>query len=233
MSGGRAVKQFAVIILLALMVGCSSSPKKDSGINPEIEARVASWHALIDQGRDWSDAKRMKAANDFVNQLVFVDDIKHWKQEDYWATPLQTIVTGGGDCEDFSIAKYFTLTEMGMQEDKLRLTYVKALTINQAHMVVSYYETPKSTPLVLDNLNTLILPATQRDDLWPVYSFNGTGLWLTKRNHEADRVDDSERISLWQRLLKSMDVEAADEQTMICRYQYYDLPDSEARTRCP
>jgi hypothetical protein len=58
-------------------------------------------------------------------------------------------------------------------------------------------------------------------------------LWLTKRNHEADRVDDSERISLWQRLLKSMDVEAADEQTMICRYQYYDLPESEARTRCP
>lgn len=227
------MKHLAVIALLALIVGCTSSPKKDAGISPEIEARVASWHALIDKGRGWSDAQRMRATNDFVNQLVFVDDIKHWKQEDYWATPLQTIVSGGGDCEDFSIAKYFTLTEMGVQEDKLRLTYVKALTINQAHMVVSYYETPKSTPLVLDNLNTLILPASQRDDLWPVYSFNGKGLWLSNRNHQEDLLDNSDRISLWQRLQESMDVEAADEQTMICRYQYYDLPSSEARTRCP
>lgn len=225
--------KWMTVLALALLVGCSSSLKKDSGISPEIEARVSAWNDLIDDGKSWSDQRRLKAANDFINQLVFVDDIKHWQQEDFWATPLQTIVSGGGDCEDFSLAKYFTLTGMGMDEDKLRLTYVKALTINQAHMVVSYYPTPKATPLVLDNLNTRILPASERDDLWPVYSFNGKGLWLTKRDHQADLLDNSERISLWQKLLKNMEVEAADEQTMICRYQYYDLPAAEARPRCP
>lgn len=225
--------KWLIILMLALLAGCSSSPKKESGISPEIEARVASWNQLIDEGKRWSDARRLKAANDFVNQLVFVDDIKHWKQQDYWATPLQTIVSGGGDCEDFSLAKYFTLTGMGMEQDKLRLTYVKVLELNQAHMVVSYYETPKAVPLVLDNLNTRILPATQREDLYPVYSFNGAGLWLNKRNHDSDLIDNAERISLWQTLLKSMDVEAANTETMICRYQYYDLPAAEARTRCP
>lgn len=226
------MKGFAVLLLL-LLAGCSSSPEKPSGISPEIEARVAAWHNLIDDGKNWSDQRRLVAANDFVNQLVFVDDIQHWQQQDYWATPLQTIVSGGGDCEDFSIAKYFTLTEMGVDEDKLRLTYVKALSINKAHMVVSYYETPKTVPLLLDNLNTRILPASERQDLYPVYSFNGKGLWLNKRDHQADLLDNSERIGLWQNLLKSMRVEAADAQTMICRYQYYDLPTAEARTRCP
>ncbi len=221
------------LLLLALLVGCSSAPKKESAISPEVEARVQAWQSLIDEGKSWSDQRRLKAANDFVNQLVFVDDIQHWKQEDYWATPLETIVTGGGDCEDFSLAKFFTLTGMGMPEDKLRLTYVKALSINQAHMVVSYYPTKKATPLLMDNLNPRVLPASERDDLWPVYSFNGQGLWLTKRDHQADRLDDAERISLWQQLLKRIDVEAADRQTMICRYQYYDLPASEARARCP
>lgn len=221
-----------LLVLMALLAGCSSSPKKDSTISPAVEARVANWNQLIDEGKQWSDERRLKAANDFVNQLVFVDDIKHWQQQDYWATPLQTIVSGGGDCEDFSLAKYFTLTGMGMDQDKLRLTYVKALELNQAHMVVSYYETPKAVPLVLDNLNTRILPATQREDLYPVYSFNGAGLWLNKRNHDSDLIDNSERISLWQKLLNSMDVEAANTETMICRYQYYDLPAVEAKNRC-
>lgn len=224
--------RWLAVIILVMLAGCSSSPEKQTGISPEVEARVASWNALIEKGKDWSDQRRLEMANDFVNQLVFVDDIQHWKQQDYWATPLETIVSGGGDCEDFSIAKYFTLTGMGMDEDKLRLTYVKALRLNQAHMVVSYYSNPKAMPLVLDNLNTRILPANERDDLWPVYSFNGKGLWLNKKNHDADLLDNSERISLWQKLLRNIQVEAADEQTMICRYQYYDLPSSEARTRC-
>lgn len=229
------IRWFA-ILCLALLVGCSSSPKKevtDTGINQQTEETVKAWKQLIDSGQNWSDMRRLKATNDFVNQFTFVDDIDHWQQEDYWATPLQTLVTRGGDCEDFSIAKYFTLTSMGMDEDKLRLTYVKALSLNQAHMVVSYYDNPKVTPLVLDNLNTQILPATQRDDLYPVYSFNGKGLWLNKKQQSDQFVDSSERISLWQKLLKSMDVEAANEPAMICLYQYYDLTDSEARTRCP
>ncbi|WP_043888154.1 transglutaminase-like cysteine peptidase [Methylophaga thiooxydans] len=229
------IRWFA-ILCLALLVGCSSTPKKevtDTGINQQTEETVKAWKQLIDSGQNWSDMRRLKATNDFVNQFTFVDDIDHWQQEDYWATPLQTLVTRGGDCEDFSIAKYFTLTSMGMDEDKLRLTYVKALSLNQAHMVVSYYDNPKVTPLVLDNLNTQILPATQRDDLYPVYSFNGKGLWVNKKQQSDQFVDSSERISLWQKLLKSMDVEAANEPAMICLYQYYDLTDSEARTRCP
>lgn len=220
--------------LLLLLVGCGSAPPKPSvtsGISSATDQRVKAWRQLVDQGRDWSDQRQLEATNDFINQNQFVDDIIHWRKQDYWATPLQTIVTQGGDCEDFAVAKYFTLTEMGMSADKLRLTYVKAMTLNQAHMVVSYYPAQDAIPLVLDNLDPVIRPATQRNDLLPVYSFNAEGLWINKQQN-AEYIDDSTRISLWQKLLRSMDAEAADESFYICRYQHYDLPSQQALEMC-
>ncbi|WP_197479414.1 transglutaminase-like cysteine peptidase, partial [Oleiphilus sp. HI0132] len=81
-----------------------------------------------------------------------------------WATPLEFLATNAGDCEDFSIAKYFTLREMGIPDDMIKITYVKALELNQAHMVLAYYPTPDAEPLILDNLINEIKPAGQRTD---------------------------------------------------------------------
>ncbi len=227
------MKSIVIAVLMTLLAACSSTPKKvDNGIAPDTQARLQAWQQLIASGKQWSDAQRLTASNDFINQLNFVDDSVHWQQQDYWATPLQTLVTKGGDCEDFSIAKYFTLTAMGMDEDKLRMVYVKALTIDQAHMIVAYYPEPGHEPLVLDNLNKLILPASQRTDLMPAYSFNGKGLWLAKQDYSGQKVDDSERVSLWKSVLQKMDVEAAERDQHICLYQYYDLEDQLARTQC-
>jgi len=143
--------------------------------------------------------------NDFFNANVqFISDLALWGKEDYWATPIEMLSVGAGDCEDYSIAKYFTLKQLGVDEAKLRLTYVKAVEIGQAHMVLTYFENKRSVPLVLDNLITDIKPATQRKDLVPVYSFNGTGLWLAKARGEGQRVGDSSRLSLWEDLEKRM-----------------------------
>jgi predicted transglutaminase-like cysteine proteinase len=226
-----------IILLTLLLFGCAGAPKVDEvvsdGISPETHERVKEWKTLIENGSRWSDIKKLKSVNNFVNEVSFVDDIYHWKVEDYWATPLQTLVTKAGDCEDLSIAKYFTLAAMGLNENKMRLTYVKALEINKPHMVVSYFSEPSAEPLVLDNLNTEIVPASQRQDLLPVYSFNANGLWLANRENGGQYSGSSGRLSLWQELLRQMDVEAANEKAMICLYQYYDVPDEKAKTFCP
>ena len=114
------------------------------------------------------------------------------------------LITNGGDCEDFSVAKYFSLREMGMSMDKLRLTYVKALSINQAHMVLGYFSDKNAEPLIMDNLDAEIRPASERKDLLPVYSFNGEDLWLSKdkSTHKWVGAGKSTRMSLWQNLLK-------------------------------
>jgi predicted transglutaminase-like cysteine proteinase len=102
------------------------------------------------------------------------------------------------------LAKYFTLKKMGIAESKLNLTYVTSLTLKQAHMVVTYYESPGAEPLVLDNLVKEIKPASQRSDLLPVYSFNGTGLWLAKARGRGQLVGDSTNLKRWQDLMKRM-----------------------------
>jgi predicted transglutaminase-like cysteine proteinase len=139
------------------------------------------WRDTINKASTLSDNDRLHLANQFANRRIrFINDNKHWRKSDYWATPIESLGTRGGDCEDFAIFKYFTLKAMGVDESKMRLMYVRALLINQPHMVLIYFENPKAMPLVLDNLIAKILPANQRRDLKPVYSFNGQGLWLAK-----------------------------------------------------
>ncbi|MGR8941623.1 MAG: transglutaminase-like cysteine peptidase [Gammaproteobacteria bacterium] len=164
----------------------------------QAEQRLIQWQKLLTSAKNLPEADKLKQVNDFFNrQALFVDDIIHWKMEDYWATPLEFLATGAGDCEDFAIAKYFTLLELGVDEGKMRITYVKALRLNQAHMVLTFFRTPKSVPEVLDNLIPEIKPATQRSDLLPVYSFNGSGLWVAKARNAGKRVGNANRLSLW------------------------------------
>jgi predicted transglutaminase-like cysteine proteinase len=126
-----------------------------------------------------------------------------WGQEDYWATPVEALYKGAGDCEDYAIAKYVTLRQLGIPSDKLRITYVKALRLNQAHMVLTWYASPDAEPLVLDNLIPQIRPASQRQDLLPVYAFNAEGLWLPGPGG-GKRSGSSKQLSRWQDLLTKM-----------------------------
>ncbi len=174
---------------------------------PAARQRIDEWAALLNNPAQGTIQDKLKQVNQFFNaRMAFRDDIVVWKQQDYWATPIEFLRKGAGDCEDFALAKYFTLREMGVPANQLRITYVKALELNQAHMVVTWYSTPTAIPLVLDNLKTAILPATQRTDLLPVYAFNGEGLWLPQSGGNK-RVGDSKRLSRWQDLLTRMRAE--------------------------
>ncbi|RJG14205.1 hypothetical protein D3879_13670 [Pseudomonas cavernicola] len=169
--------------------------------------RIDDWQRLLVSHAQVSELEKLRVVNRFFNrQLRFQDDQSLWHETDYWASPVESLRQGAGDCEDFAIAKYFSLRHLGVASEKLRITYVKALRLNQAHMVVTYYASPAATPLVLDNLNPAILPASQRNDLLPVYAFNGEGLWLPGSGGNK-RVGDSKRLSRWQDLLKKMRTE--------------------------
>ena len=159
--------------------------------------RINSWMKVIQENKNKTELEKLEAVNLFFNLFEFMSDISHWGEQDYWASPLEFVVSGGGDCEDFSIAKYFTLLELGVPDEKMLITYVKAIEINQAHMVLTYYETPSSVPLVLDNLNGEMLPATKRPDLVPVYSFNGKGLWEAKQRGLGNKIGDAQDLKRW------------------------------------
>lgn len=163
---------------------------------------VSRWLELLDNLAGTPEATQLRAVNDFWNRRVrSAEDIDVWRRADYWATPLQTLGVGAGDCEDFVIGKYFSLVHLGVDPEKLRLIYVRANVGGRsiAHMVLGYYATPASDPLILDNLIQAIRPAAQRRDLTPVFSFNARGVYVA--GTAAQGVD---RISRWQGLLSRM-----------------------------
>lgn len=164
----------------------------------EAQQRLLDWQQLYLDLKDEDENEKLRRVNHFFNQRInYISDEKHWGQKDYWATPYESLTTNGADCEDFVIAKYYTLKELGIEVDKMRITYVKALRINQAHMVLTYFPTPDAIPLVLDNLIGKIYSADRRKDLDPVYSFNGSGMWLERMKGRGIRMGNPNKLDLW------------------------------------
>ena len=200
---------FIVIPALLLLSGCGAKkkgPEEAVYMDPG-QQRIAAWQTLIEEKFYAPEMEKLEAVNSFFNQLEFVADRDHWGKEDYWATPREMLLSNGGDCEDFATAKYFTLRRLDIPDGKMHLTYVKALKLQQPHMVLSYYSEPTADPLILDSLVHEILTASERPDLIPIYSFNGQGLWLSKKQ-QSHRLGESEGLSLWQELQHRFSQEA-------------------------
>jgi len=148
---------------------------------------------MMNESRDEDEMEKLEKVNDFFNQTPYASDKATWGESDYWATRYEFIGKDRADCEDYVIAKYFTLKELGVPTSKLFMTYAKSIRYKTAHLVLTYYETPRSVPLVLDNYNYKILPASQRDDLIPIYSFSGDELFNAKQAQIGKMVPASTR----------------------------------------
>ena len=208
----------AMVALLGAVTICLASPDLDRVVALAIKRygvhaaqNVDTWRDLVERNRDLPEREKLELVNSFFNVNVdFEQDPVVWGRNDYWATPLETLGRGQGDCEDFSIGKYVTLGLLGVPIERLRITYVRAETgargssIIQAHMVLAYYPQPGAEPMILDNLVGELRPASRRPDLKPVFGFNSQGLWIAGRPASSD---PTARLSRWRDLLRRMNEE--------------------------
>lgn len=216
LSGIRIV-QDGLIALLLLSLACPVPALNETLLYEQLAARFGAarssllkhWLQAIEVGKVLAEEGRLKHINDFINRAItFDDDRSVWQQSDYWATPLETIGQGRGDCEDFAIIKYFSLRLAGIPSNKLRLIYVKARVdgpsgpTQVAHMVLAYYASPGAEPRILDNLNPAILPASKRPDLHPVFSFNSEGVFAGVSGKDQASAGSIGKLSRWADLLQ-------------------------------
>ena len=205
-----AVAGVGVLVLGSTLAAVSQAYSRDTMRNMAAQRGPAAvglgleMDKLIEQLAAADDARKFEGANAFYNRRIpYLDDTTNWGLSDYWSSPLETFSKGRGDCEDYAIAKYFTLLAAGMPASKLRMVYVKAEVPagggrpaeSVGHMVLAYYPEPDAEPLVLDNLTDEVLPASRRPDLKPVYSFNTEGLWQGVGAQTMG--DPMARISKW------------------------------------
>ena len=204
------------LLSLAVVVGLAATDLDRlqqlalSRYNAEVAHGVGEWRVMLSSAQKQSEQDKLERVNLFFNRRIrWVDDRVLWQQEDYWASLLETLAQGAGDCEDFAIAKYVSLLLAGVPESKLRLTYVRMVRQPQAepeaHMILAYYAEPSSEPLILDNYDTEIKSAVRRPDLTPVYAFNATRLWFRGPNPSTS--DPTARISRWRDVLARMQAE--------------------------
>jgi predicted transglutaminase-like cysteine proteinase len=175
---------------------------------------MQSWRSQVETLRQSPEADQIRRINEFVNKRIyFNDDLSVWNQKDYWATPLESLGRGAGDCEDYAIAKYISLRLLGVSNDKLRMSYVKARIggpssrIVEAHMVLGYYPTPDAEPLILDNLLGDLRPASSRLGLTPVFSFNSEGIWTGTSANASSAGSATARLSRWRDVIARLQSE--------------------------
>jgi predicted transglutaminase-like cysteine proteinase len=206
----RFRRSLPAVLALALWLGVPALWASDAlrmaqaaqRVGPRAVAALPALQTLLQQSAALEDEARLAAVNDFFNRrIVFAEDSEVWAQADYWASPLELLQQGRGDCEDYAIAKYFSLLALGTPVARLRLVYVRAQVggDSQAHMVLAYYAQANAEPLILDNLIGSVRPSSRRPDLAPVFSFNSEGLWQGVGAQSAG--DPQARLSRWRDVL--------------------------------
>lgn len=172
------MKVFIIILLLiftsnsADFSSSSLIKKVNNKYNRFAKNRFLALNKLLKKNQKSSTKKKLEKVNDFFNAVKYKRDKKIYGVSDYWASPSEFLARDVGDCEDYVIAKYFALKHLGISTSKMFLSYVRLKGSSDAHMVLSYYETPNSEPLILDNFRRIIYPASKRNDLKLIYNFN-------------------------------------------------------------
>ncbi len=167
--------------------------------------RLREWQALLAELAPAEEREQIAAINRYFNRTIaFAEDKTTRGRPDHWASPRETLALGRGDCEDYAIAKYFSLRRLGVASDRLWLTYVMLRIgqpgshVEQAHMVLAYYPTPTSEALILDNMLSSLQPASQRPDLRPVFRFNSDALHIGAVRHPPHTLPG------WRRVLREV-----------------------------
>ena len=159
---------------------------------PDAEKRLRYLHSMVIENQDLPVMEKVELVNKTLNHLPWIADSTHWKQADYWASPMETIATFGGDCEDIAIVKWVVLVHLGVTREHLRLAYVKIKKTGENHMVLLFVKNP-SSPIeeleiyVLDNYVEDVKRGSERKDLLAVYVTDADGNIVLLDEKEGER----------------------------------------------
>lgn len=137
-------------------------------------AAALSWQKIIRQGLALSGMEQFKAVNSYFNRWPYGLDIDIYGVSDYWATPGEFLKLSG-DCEDYSITKYYALRKLGVPVDDMRIVLLKDNIRNISHAVLAVKLDDEL--YILDNVSDLVLSHLKYEHYIPQYSVNEFYRW--------------------------------------------------------
>jgi len=153
--------------------------QRSAHINCMAKARTPcplnAWFALIDSLQQLPQEQLLAELNSRINDLPYKADNYNYNSDDYWATPLD-LMTNGGDCEDYAIAKMLALTHLGVTPDTMRIVVLQDTLSRSPHAVLAVQKGPNT--LILDNRSNDIRSDHELKNYSPLYSINEKQWWL-------------------------------------------------------
>jgi predicted transglutaminase-like cysteine proteinase len=130
---------------------------------------------VIAEGRAHEGRARIGVINRAINLAIRpTSDLAQWGVADRWSAPLETFASGRGDCEDYAIAKYVALRELGMADSELRLVIARDLKNGTDHAFVAAHV--DDTWVVLDNRRMALTEDRAMAQIAPLFAFDATGV---------------------------------------------------------
>ncbi len=142
-------------------------------------ATARSWQQMLEEGRKLQSLEQLKWVNNFFNRWPYRLDIEVYGVSDYWASPLE-FMHFSGDCEDFSIIKYYALRQLNYSTEQLRIVVLKDTIRDIGHAVLAVYHGDEV--YILDNVSNLVMPHTRYLHYVPQYSLNERYRWAHARH---------------------------------------------------
>lgn len=137
------------------------------------QSQSSAYTQFVDSLQNLSPKLRMQVANEYFNKFPYIEDQDNWGVEDYWETPYE-LIAKGGDCEDYTIAKYMALKATGTPAKDMEIAVVYDMQRNGfLHAVLLVREGGKR--YVLDNQNKAILPIEKVTRYKMIYTINEAG----------------------------------------------------------
>lgn len=133
------------------------------------------WQGFLASLRGANRLAQIEAVNRYLNQRRYILDPRNYGVPDYWATPSQ-FLSRNGDCEDYAIAKYFSLRALGLEAEAMRIVVLQDLNLQTAHAILVVYVGGRA--LVLDNQATTVVDSRNIHHYQAIYSINEQHWWL-------------------------------------------------------
>lgn len=133
------------------------------------------WDQFLHSVQNKPKKDQINAVQHYINKASYIIDPINWGVPDYWASPRQFFIKDG-DCEDYAIAKFFSLRKLGFNNDDMRVVIVNDANLNTVHSILVVYTQEEAW--ILDNQLPSIVPSRKIHHYKPIYSLNETDWWL-------------------------------------------------------
>ncbi len=137
-------------------------------------AAAARWQKLMEELKGQPAMKQLQEVSKFFNTWPYRTDKDIYGVSDYWATPLE-FVRNAGDCEDYSIVKYYALKRLGFNANNMRIVALMDRILNIGHAILAVYV--DGQVYVLDNQTNGVYPDSRFRHYDPQYSVNEFFKW--------------------------------------------------------